>query len=291
MKRVHLFIWIIAGFVSCSALAQDVDVLNGCGFTAPTANGISNLGSPLSGDIVFDSSTLGFYGYSGTAWLGISARHKAPTVQAFTAGATGTYTTPTNPAPLYIKVTMVGAGGGGGSGYTSHDGTGGNPGQQTYFGSFLLTAGGGGQGTGGLYPGGTGGTVSVSSPAIALVAIPGGSGSGVLEASNYIQGGAGGNSGLGGGGGAGAGGGHPGLSGAANSGGGGGGAGGTGTLGGNFVYPATGGGAGGYIQAIIPNPSASYVYSVGNGGSGATGQVANGGNGGGGYLVVEEFYQ
>jgi hypothetical protein len=51
-----------------------------------------------------------------------------------------------------------------------------------------------------------------------------------------------------------------------------------------------GGGAGGYIDAIIMSPSSSYVYSVGAGGAGQSGSVHNGGAGAGGIIIIDEFY-
>lgn len=49
------------------------------------------------------------------------------------------------------------------------------------------------------------------------------------------------------------------------------------------------GGAGGYLEATISSPNATYSYSVGNGGT-PSGTVP-GGAGGSGLIIVEEFYQ
>jgi hypothetical protein len=54
-----------------------------------------------------------------------------------------------------------------------------------------------------------------------------------------------------------------------------------------------GGGAGGFVDAIIFSPSATYTYTVGSGGAG--GSAGTNGNAGGagaaGIIVVEEHYQ
>lgn len=63
---------------------------------------------------------------------------------------------------------------------------------------------------------------------------------------------------------------------------GGGGGGGGSVAEGSTAFSATGGGggAGGYVDAWIASPAASYVYSVGTGGSGGVVAVSNGGSGG-----------
>jgi len=203
---------------------------------------------------------------------------------------TGIYHTPTSPAPLYIKVTMVGAGGGGGgsaSGFTG--GTGGTGGNTTFGAS--LTAGGGSGGQGNTGSGslpGSGGTNTISI-GTTLVNVQGGGG-GTGDNSSATAGGPGG--GIGGSsafGGAGAGGAAVvatnGISGVANSGGGGGGG------GEQFgVYSSgNGGGSGGFIQTIISSPSSTYTFTIGVGGAGGTG-TTTGGNGGSGFILVEEFY-
>ena len=54
----------------------------------------------------------------------------------------------------------------------------------------------------------------------------------------------------------------------------------------------SGGGAGGYIEAIINTPFAgSYATVVGAGGAAGTGTAIHGGAGGSGYIVIEEYYQ
>jgi hypothetical protein len=58
----------------------------------------------------------------------------------------------------------------------------------------------------------------------------------------------------------------------------------------------SGGGAGGFIDAIIPSPTTTsgyYSYQVGgDGGAGSAGTSGNaGGNGGSGYIEITEYYQ
>lgn len=207
---------------------------------------------------------------------------KAPTIQKFTSGS-GTYTTPTSPVPLYIRVVMVG-GGAGAAGSGSSPGSvtaGGN----TTFGTTLLAANGGALASG--FNGGAGGTASLGSGPVGI-AIQGGQAGGSSASLNTTLGGMGGVSFLGGNGSGGI------ISGngsaaAANSGSGGGGAGGNGTT----TGPNPGGGAGGYVDAIITSPTTTYSYAVGVGGTGGTagGSGFAGGNGGSGLVVVYEYYQ
>jgi hypothetical protein len=220
------------------------------------------------------------------------AVRKPPTQQRFTSGS-GTYTLP-SPAPLYLRVRMVGGGGGGGcSGSTA--GTAATAGGNTTFGTSLLTANGGaiGQGGSGRFDGGAGGSVTLNSPAFGT-SFAGAQGAGNLiistAATDEITGGAGGATPFGG----------AGLpqsistaaaNAIANSGSGGGG----GSIGatGGATRTGSGGGAGGFIDATIANPSPTYAYTVGTGGTGqtlGTGGVA-GGNGGSGYIEVTEYYQ
>ncbi len=241
----------------------------------------------------------------GPIWASLTSIYTAPTVSRATATGTGTgsggfvsgtYTTPTSPrTPLYLKITMVGAGGGGGGAGTSVNaaaGTGGN----TTFNSTLLVANGG-QG-GNQQNGGTrtGGTTSSTAGPIIISSLKGGdsggsnsTGGGVAPAE--VAGGLGASSPFGGAGGndvnATA------TSATANSGSGGGGA---STAGGNITgnLSGSGGAAGGYIQAIITSPAATYTYSVGAGGTAGTGNgggATTGGVGGSGIIIVEEYYQ
>lgn len=206
-----------------------------------------------------------------------------PTQQKFPSGS-GTYTTPAG--VKYLKVRMVGGGGGGGA--TNNSGTGGTGGTTT-FGTSLLTAGGG---SGASYIGGSGsGTATINSPAYGT-GIAGGNGTdglypGTLPANAQFTGGHGGVNPLGGssrGSSQGSG-----NNGVANTGAGGSG----GMTQATNKYAGGGGGAGAYIEAIIPNPLGSYSYAVGAGGTAGNdgGAENDGGNGGSGYIEVTEYYQ
>lgn len=206
---------------------------------------------------------------------------QVPTVQKFTSSS-GTYTTPTNPVPLYIKVTMVGGGGGGGG--SSGAGTSGSNAGNTTFGTTLLVANGGSGGTN-MGVGGSGGTASLGSGplGLAISGAKGGPGATTAGAVNIsAAGGDGGSSALGGA--------APGVAGdtginaATNSGSGGSGC---GINGAGANVAGGGGGAGGYVNAIITSPTTTYAYAVGAAGAGGT----QGGNGAAGIIVVEEFYQ
>lgn len=242
-----------------------ITVLSGTGYQHVTAFNFADTAASravtfpdASGTILFDTTLV------------------SPTIQKFTSGS-GTYTTPVNPAPLYIRVRMVGGGAGGGATGTSP----GNPtaGGNTTFGTTLLVANGGAAGNGGA-----GGTGSLGT-AIGLV-MPGMNGGVAAQVSNSngtdggvtIFGGAGR-------GGQSASGGSPAI---ANSGAGGGGAGAI------AAGPASYGGASGCsVDAIITSPAATYSYAVGAGGSGGTLGVGGsaGGAGAAGQIIVEEFYQ
>lgn len=218
------------------------------------------------------------------------------TVQRFTSGS-GTYTTPPN--VKYLKVRMVGGGGGGGGASANAVGStaGGTGGTSTFGSSFLTANGGNGGASSAGATGGTGGGATIVSPAISVFSMNGASGqtTGAYSAgvSISISGGTGGTSVFGG---AGAGGGWStgapaaGQAGVTNSGsGGGGGA----VITSNNAFGGHGGGAGGYIEAVILNPAATYSYSVGAGGTagGAAGANASvGGAGGSGVIIVEEHY-
>lgn len=203
----------------------------------------------------------------------------APTIQTFTTGS-GTYTRPTSPTPLYIRVVMVGGGGGGGG--SNPGGTRGNSGGNTTFGTSLLVANGG---TGGLRgnDGGVGGTASLGSGPIGIAT----QGAPALSTQSDVSdcGGTNGASsplGSGGGGGILADG-----NGVAATGFGAGGGGGGSTAG---AACGAGGAAGGYVDAIITSPASTYAYAIGSGGTGTTGH-SNGSNATGGEIIVYEFYQ
>lgn len=210
------------------------------------------------------------------------ASFKSPTIQKFTSGS-GTYTTPAE--VLYLRVKMVGGGGGGAGSSTiaaGNLGSGGNGGNTT-FGTSLLTCafgnGGGGAGSG---VGGVGGTATINSPAYGT-AITGGTGmsGGITTAGQAQFGGAGASSYFGGASG------RSDVASAANSG-----SGGAAANAYASSYLGGSGGAGGFIDAIIPTPSATYDYSVGS--AGASGAAGTGGNAGStpgaGYIEITEFY-
>lgn len=289
MKTNLLFLSIL---LSANFAKAEIHLMSGIGFTAPNVNSGSNVGNPQVGDIIFDTSTTGFYGYAGasTGWLALgnsSVTYHAPTIQK----CTSSYTPSTTPAPLYIRVKMVGGGGGGcGSGVASIPAAG--SGGTSTFGS-LLTANGGSGCT--STAGGVGGSVSYSSPAMTLYTSQGQQGgSGQLQASTSLSlsGGTGGATPLGGAG--------VSITGsnatAAISG--------SGSGGGGASFPSgassaaavsgAGGGAGGYIEAQINNPSGTYSCSVGTGGAaGSPGTVStlSGGAGASGVIIVEEYFQ
>ncbi len=214
---------------------------------------------------------------------------KAPTLQRFTSGS-GTYTTPAGVA--YLRVRMVGGGGGGGGGgATAGNGTAGG---NTTFGSSLLTANGG---LGGIYNSAvntsSGGTTTINSPATGFGVT--GSDAGAVSYTNPASGsdgpvGSDGGVSFFGGNGRGSGGsGSTGSPAKANTGSGGGGG-----IAGNSgaVISGQGGAAGGYIDAIIPAPSATYAYAVGTGGGGGTAGTGGGAGyaGAAGQIIVEEYY-
>lgn len=219
---------------------------------------------------------------SGMKW----AANTLVTVQTFTSGS-GTYTTPTG--CLWLRVRMVGGGGGGSGSGTAGSNNAGNGGNTT-FGTTLLVANGGAGGTFASATAAVGGTASLGSGPIGL-ALQGASASGFSfngTTNNQNSGSPGAASFFGG---AGCGGGAQtaGSSAIANSGSGGGGGGGNIN---NNLYSGSGGAAGGFVEAIIKAPSATYSYAVGAAGSlgAANTNGFQGGAGGSGYIIVEEYY-
>lgn len=202
----------------------------------------------------------------------------APTMTVLSIGS-GTYATPTG--CTRIRVRMVGGGGGGSGSGTSGGGTGGSGGNTTFGSSLLLANGGPGGGYGGDQA--LGGTASLGTGPIG-VALQGGAGQ--AGGQGGCPGGQGASSALGGNG-AGALYTHAGQAAAANTGGGGGGGGGSST-----VVSGNGGSAGGFVDAIINSPAASYSYAVGAGGAGAAAGASGltGGAGGSGGIWIEEYY-
>ena len=205
----------------------------------------------------------------------------ASTKQEFTSGS-GTYTTPAG--VNRIRVRMVGGGGGGAGSGTAGYGNGGN-GTASTFGSSLLTASAGSGCAGGNSYAGAPGTATVSAPAVGLAL------SGVTGTANMYAtvgtGGTGGATALFGGGGLAA---YnaAGQAGSTNTGSGGGGAGVNVSLG----ISGGGGGGAGSVDAWIWNPSSTYAYAVGAGGTAGTAGTSGlaGGAGAAGRIVVEEFY-
>lgn len=215
---------------------------------------------------------------------------KPPTIQKFLSGS-GTYTTPAGVA--YLRVRMVGGGGGGSGSGTTVAGSGGAGGNTT-FGTSLLTANGG---LGGVSNSSvnqsSGGTITINSPAIGFGTTGGDNGTcayiSPAAGPNGVYGSDGAASPFGGAGRCGGGSDQLGSPAKANTGSGGGG-GGMGATGGQLS--GGGGAAGGYIDAIIPAPSATYAYSVGAAGTAGTAGTSGhvGYAGGSGLIIVEEYY-
>lgn len=209
-----------------------------------------------------------------------------PTIQIFTSGS-GTYTRPAGVKWLRVRQAAGGGGGGGSAGAGVGNGGTGGTGGNTTFGTSLLTCNGGG-GAAGSQPNGQS-TATISAPAIGLAISGSSGGPGVVgNGGTYGTGACGGMNAFGGSGNgtstSQAGGVAP-----PNTGGGGGGASGPTTAQSNG---GGGGTAGAFIDAIIPNPAATYSYAVGAGGTaGAAGTNGFiGGVGVAGQIIVEEHY-
>jgi len=218
---------------------------------------------------------------TGNKWATVSSLTTAPTYQIFTSGTSATYTTPAG--VKYIIVRMVGGGGGGAGGTPGTGYTAGSAGGNSSFNSVVATGGSGGA-AGTSAAGGAGGTGGSGS---ATFRIPGVQGGPSGAAAGDIVGANGGGSAFFGGAGAGGVASSAGGTAGANTGGGGGGAG--GSTSGAFTG-CSGGGGGEFVWLQINSPSASYTYSVGTSGAGATGTRV-GGAGAVGRIVVEEHYQ
>jgi len=253
--------------LSISGLASQ-DLLVGSGATS-----VARLPIGSAGQVLTVSS-------SQVVWQTPLTTSLPPTVQRFTSGS-GTYTLPSGPAPIYLRVTAVGGGAGGnadGGSITGTDGT------DTTFGAIITAgkgtfapAGGGTGGSGGTFTLG-GGVTDINSqnggrggPSDGAVTGRGMGGAGgsnlnaVTMAPTPVQG--------------------NGDSGPAGSGSGGSGAGSNGAS----TISGEGGGAGGYVYAQINSPAASYAYSIGTGGTGGV-NVYTGGAGGSGLIIIEEYY-
>lgn len=219
-----------------------------------------------------------------------------PTQQILT--SSGTYTTPSL-RPLFLHVRMNGPGGGGAGSGSSLDGGNGGNGGNTSFGSLLIANGGEGALGGSSLTPGNGGTASIAVGAIGYIINGQNGGMGIIASPGstnigfQLVGGNGGQSYLGGGG-QGGGVSTPASSGVLNSGGGGGGGGGLLEAGIDMAC-GPGGGAGAYVDAIIPNPAPSYPFLIGLPGAGgnAGGFINNrpGANGSDSRIIVTEYYQ
>ena len=254
--------------------------------TAKGWDAVTGLGSP---------NWPAMQSYLTNLWCSAS-RPRPPTAAFLYNGASGTYTTPSNPQPLYLRVRLVGAGGGGGGPSTGTAGMSGIAGGTAHFGPFTAGGGGGGLFSSNGNAGGAGGLVSVTAYSGYYLAFNGEAGEGgswfnSQQASASITGGLGGSSQFGGGG----------ASAYGSTHGAGFGAGGAGGCAGehsgvSFVESGAGGGAGGYVEAIIWNPAASYSWAAPLGGAGGTNTqlgvyACSGTAGGSAFIAVEAHYQ
>jgi len=221
-----------------------------------------------------------------------------------TTGTNVSWTPPSNTAYIVVSVWGSGGGGSGGGDNSNNNGGSGGNGNASCFGTNAtactspLVQGGAGSGapfggtgdTGsGIGGGGIGGAAGSGSGSGANITMTGTAGTNGLEGTGAVLSGHAGTGGSapGGGGGGGAGG-----SGAANGtvgaayGGGGGGGGGSGGGG-----SGAGGGSGGYAQETIANPSGTYFYTIGAGGTAGTagGTAGTGGAGGVGGITISVY--
>lgn len=245
----------------------------------------------VSGSLTLPAQTANSYytgPQSGSAAVPTFKTLRTPTVQTFTTGTGATYTPATG--ALYIRVKMVGGGGGGsGSGTGGTATTGSTVATATTF--FNASAGGGqnGQGAGGGVNRGVGGSSSLGAGAIGSVftGSPGEDGRFNDITSAYIVPGVSGGSSVFGGCGVGV---YNATGGSAVANSGSGGAGGGSQAVAN-VLCAPSGGAGGFVDMVLP--ATTYTYSVGIAGTGGTAGTSGyaGGAGARGYIEVTEFYQ
>lgn len=192
----------------------------------------------------------------------------------------GTYNTPAGCKAILVKLQGAGGGGAGTGTGTAAAGNG----TATTFNAGAITApAGAGVAAAGSQLGGAGGAAG-SGGDFSIPGANGGSANGAIALGNSGNGGAGCFGGAGRGS-------RPNLSdatdGTANSGSGGGGG-----PSGSGVGAGGGGGAGAYTEKLIVNPSASYTYVVGAGGTAGTGGSGGGAGGAGaaGVIIIEEFY-
>jgi hypothetical protein len=192
-------------------------------------------------------------------------------------------------SPLFLNVKLVGAGAGG-AGAGVPTGNAGTNATGSSFGTSLLSATGGvGGAAGGGDYGGLGGIGTIASPAYGLASAGNsGGGSNTAIVTIYVLGGSGGQSPFGGAVGS-----SPannaGSTAVANTGSGGSGGSSSGAL---NVVSGAGGGSGGYVDAIIPSPSASYPFVIGAAGSGGAAGTNGfpGGSGSDGFIEVLSIY-
>ncbi len=261
-------------------LATPIAITDG-GTGATTAGAaLINLGGTSTGIGVFTAASPA----AARLALGVAA----PTYQVLLSGTGATYTTPAGCTE--IEVTIVGAGGGTAGSGTS-GGTSGSTGGASIFdvGGTAVTANGGAGSTGGL--GALGGSAGSGT---ATYRIAGASGTPAISIFSVGGTAAVAYGGTGGGPGGGTSGSGAGVAGKANTGGG---ASGAATP--SLSFSALGsaslsGGAGGGETAVlvISSPAASYLYTVGAGGTAGTAGTGGsaGGAGGSGYIIVKEFY-
>lgn len=281
---------------STLVLGQQFNIVNLSSGTVTVNSSGGNLVATVVANSAVTVTVILTSGTTAASWSSVSSSGAsgsavAPTIQKFTS-ASGTYTTPTNPAPLYIRVRGV-AGGGGGAGSGTANGTAAGVGGTTSFGTSLLSAVGGTNGVRGG-DGGSGGTASLGGAlGSTFTGSQGGSvtaesGAGTITLGD-VGGGGGGSIFAGAGAGGSSGSTQTGFAGATNSGGGGGGGYGTANI---NQASGSGGGGGGAFDAIIPAPLATYSYAIGAagtaGGAGTGGSA--GGAGGSGYIEVTEYY-
>lgn len=234
-------------------------------------------GSPTAGDTRYNTTLSALEFWNGTLWVALG---KAPTIQAYGSGATGTHT-PT-PGTVRYRVRMCGGGGGGGARTTNSGGNGGD----TTFASWTAKGGVGGTLAG---AGGAGGTTGGSGTGTQICRFDGQSG-GVStmqtdatgDSQSVFTGGAGGSTSFFGGGGAPAA--TTGGTAKANTGGGG--------AGGNSSVGTKGGGGGGsgeYVEFWVEG-SAAVSYACGAAGTAGAAGGSGGGAGASGVIIVEEYY-
>lgn len=238
--------------------------------------------SPVAGQTGYNTTlgALESYNSTTTTWI-VSGSNPKITQTIYTTGS-GTYTVPTG--VTWLRVRMVGGGGGGSGGGSGSPGTGGTGGTSS-LGSILSCTGG--SSTGQVTSTQFYGVGTINSPATGIAISGAVASSNAVSSTGTASGGSGGVSPFGGNGFGGWGTGT-GQTAVANSGSGGGGGGNQTTSG----YIGAGGTAGGYVDAIISSPSATYSYAIGAGGTaGAAGTSGGaGGAGGSGYIIIEEHY-